>query len=132
MAKTPGQPNAVDADTQACSLDENDKALTDEIDIEWMDKMTDRVCRQVARQVMQSEKAPNSTLPETRVQNARALDILQRTLERLARQESARAARRSTKNSDSDLEALAALERRLFAQLEHGRSKHLPGESQSQ
>ena len=131
MPNVAGQPNAVDADTQACALDENDEALTDEIDSEWMDKMTDRLCREFARQVQQQENMPATTNSSQRLANVRGLDQLQRTLERLARHESVRSARRARKNSVSPDAAFAELERRLFAKLEQAAAERDSERAQS-
>jgi hypothetical protein len=119
MPKTPERPTAVGTDADACVLDSNDPLLKEDIDDNWMDIVTDRIAREFARQVIQQENMPATTSSATHLGNVRALEQLQRTLERMAKQHSTRNVRKATKNARSPEVARQALERRLFALLEY-------------
>jgi hypothetical protein len=115
---TPGRSLVIVEDADACVLDDNDPLLKDEINEDWMDLMTDRIGREFARQLIQQERMPATTNNLSRLANVRALDQLQRTLERMAKQHTARNTRRAKKNARNPELARQALERRLLALLE--------------
>ena len=62
------------------------------IDNQWMDDMVDRLFVELKRELSQLENAKPTTDATERAQNARTLDSLQRTLERLNRMKVQRAA----------------------------------------
>ncbi|HEY0106677.1 MAG TPA: hypothetical protein VGB91_11385 [Rhizomicrobium sp.] len=117
METTPIRPQA-EAGATACPLDEDDPLLKDDIDDAWIDKADERICREFVRQLQQQESAFVTTNRDQRLANVRALDQLQRTLERIARRQTARVMRRSTKDAVNPDEEFAALERRLLPLLE--------------
>jgi hypothetical protein len=110
------------AEIEAYQNPENDEALKNAIDETWMDKMHERLCREFARQVIQQERSGMTTNSKARLENIKTLESLQKQLERLARQDSARARRKSTGDAKSDHDTFIILERRIFAQLERARS----------
>ncbi len=118
MTKDTQRSLVIVADADDCVLDDNDPLLKDEINDDWMDLVTDRIAREFARQVQQQENMPATTNNLTRLANVRALDQLQRTLERMAKQHTARNTRRAKKHARNPELARQALERRLFALLE--------------
>ena len=120
-----------DADTEPCPFS-NDPLMKDPIDEDWMDKMSERICREFARQFLQQERMPATTNHIVRLSNVRALDQLYRTLERISRNHDARASRRASKNMASVDDVYAALERRLFDQLEHKHPANVSEESGAQ
>jgi len=90
----------------------------DEIDSNWMDHMVKRLFKELHRQLAQVENTKPSIAPDkedagVRATNARTLHTLERTMERLARMESERAALRHSKVARKDENARAALERRI-------------------
>jgi len=95
------------------ALDKMWELTSDDINSEWMDIMVKRLFRELNRQLAQVESLkPEQASAGDRVQNARVLSSLERTLERLAKLEKEREARRERKGLNHD-DARAALERRL-------------------
>ena len=95
------------------ALDKMWEITSDDIKSEWMDIMVKRLFRELNRQLAQVESLkPEQASAGDRVQNARVLSSLERTLERLSRLEKERVARRERKGLNHD-DARAALERRL-------------------
>ena len=90
-----------------------------DIDPKWMDDMTNRLLIELKRELSQLENAKPKTEFEkqdaaTRALNARTLDSLQRTLERLNRMEAQRAASRAVKGQITPDEARKRLEPRIL------------------
>lgn len=88
----------------------------EDIDEAWLDEMVKRLFIELKRQLSQVENAkpaPETTQANIRAANARTLNALERTLERLARLEQQRALQRETKVAAKHDDALAALECRL-------------------
>ena len=90
-----------------------------DIDSKWMDDMTNRLLVELKRELSQLENAKPKTEFEkqdaaTRALNARTLDSLQRTLERLNRMEAQRAASRAVKGQITPDEARKRLEPRIL------------------
>jgi hypothetical protein len=113
------------AEIEAYQNPENDEALKNAIDETWMDKMHERLCREFARQVIQQERSAMTTNTKARLENIKTLESLQKQLERLARQESARARRKSIGDGDSksDRDIFLTLERRITVQIERIQSR---------
>jgi hypothetical protein len=103
-----------------------------DIDNEWMDDMTKRLFKELKRELSQLENAkPTATNDKedaaARALNARTLDSLQKTLERMNRMEAQRADRRARKGTVSPAEAREELEGEIIAI--YGRiTRRAPGE----
>lgn len=132
------RPETVGTDASACvpaiidsdpNNPDNDEALHDEIDIPWFDRMHERLCRELARQVIQQERASMTTSPQNRLANIKALENLQKQYERLLRQESARQKRINTRDAKNDRAVFLQIEQRLFAQLGLSRDEQIHAES---
>jgi CRP-like cAMP-binding protein len=106
---------------------QTDNVGPDDVDSQWLDDMVKRLFRELNRQMCQLEnlKEGTSTGPD-RAANARTLDSLERTLERLARMEREREALRQKKVARKNDEAREALIRRLDQLLAQGRAPKLP------
>jgi hypothetical protein len=88
--------------------------ISDATDTEWLDTMVSRLKAELERQLAAvSMAAGQGVTPASRAADARTLNSLERTLERLARLEQERAARQERKVARHDKSARAALERRL-------------------
>ena len=90
-----------------------------DIDSDWMDEMVNRLFSELKRELSQLENSKPKTAHEkqdatVRATNARTLDSLQRTLERLNRMEADRATRSAAKGSISGAEARKRLEPRIL------------------
>jgi hypothetical protein len=95
------------------AMDQMWEITIDDINSEWMDIMVKRLFRELNRQLGQVESLkPEQARAADRVQNARVLASLERTLERLARLEKDREGRRERKGLKND-DARKALECRL-------------------
>ena len=107
-----------DADAEARLLNEDDPLWKDPIDDNSVDDAQDRLFREFVRQLQQQENTHMTMNREQRLANVRALESLQRQLERMARNYHAREQRRSAKESMKPDEDFDALERRLLPLLE--------------
>jgi hypothetical protein len=104
-----------------------------DVDSEWMDEMVKRLFTELQRQLACVE----ATRPEdndvkkaqTRAANLRTLSTIERTLERLARLEQQRIARRQTKAVASNDDMRARLQHRINLLLEHRGEETIPGQS---
>jgi len=90
-----------------------------DIDSEWMDDMTKRIFTELKRELSQLENSKPKTEHEkqdaaTRALNARTLDSLQRTLERLNRMEAQRNARHSGTSKLKPADVRANIGRRVL------------------
>jgi hypothetical protein len=90
-----------------------------DINTDWMDEMAKRLFAELKRELSQLENAKPVTEfdkkdASTRALNARTLDSLQRTLERLNRMEADRSARAATKGTINATEARKRLEPRIL------------------
>jgi hypothetical protein len=102
----------------------------DDINSEWMDVMVKRLFRELNRQLVQVESLkPEQACAADRVQNARVLASLERTLERLARLEKDREARREKKGLKHD-DTRKALERKLDKLVGRGREGKISGDAE--
>lgn len=102
----------------------------DDINSEWMDIMVKRLFRELNRQLVQVESLkPEQARAADRVQNARVLASLERTLERLARLEKDREGRRERKGLKND-DARKALECRLDKLVGPERAAEIPGDAE--
>jgi hypothetical protein len=91
---------------------------------EWLDEMMTKLQRELARQLERVSKAePENDNPRDRAADARTLNALERTLERLAKLERERAAVKEKKIAKHDGSARDALERRLDKRLAAGRTQ---------
>jgi len=111
---------------QQCAR-QTDEPDARDIDSQWLDDMVTRLLKELNRQMCQLEnlKQGTATGPE-RAANARTLDSLERTLERLARMEREREALRQKKVAKKNDEAREALIRRLDQLLAAGLAPKLP------
>jgi hypothetical protein len=103
------------SDTTIIHLLEKQFEITlEDISSHWIDLMSKRLRRELNRQMCQveSQQAAKSTSTD-RKENARVLASLQGTMEKLARMEVQRDARRKGKNTAKDADARKALERKL-------------------
>ncbi|HXC56095.1 MAG TPA: hypothetical protein VNU97_12430 [Rhizomicrobium sp.] len=90
-----------------------------DIDSNWMDDMVNRLFTELKRELAQLENAKPKVQHDrqdaaVRATNARTLDSLQRTLERLNRMEADRSARNATRGTINADEARARLEPRIL------------------
>ena len=88
----------------------------EDIDSEWLDDMVHRLFRELKRQLEAVEESAVSKLMNeapSRHANARTLDTLQRTLERISRMEAERTAKRVARSVKDAEEARASLQRKL-------------------
>lgn len=106
----------------------------DDIDPGWMDEMVKRLFKQLQTQLARIE----ATKPEdgdtrkasVRAANIRALGQLERTLERLARMEQERTARRTARASESSEDVRARLQHRINLVLAYCGQEQIPEEPQ--
>ncbi|HVV65988.1 MAG TPA: hypothetical protein VHC42_10990 [Rhizomicrobium sp.] len=104
----------------------------DDIDSEWMDQMVKRLFKELQKQLARVE----ATRPEdndtkqaqVRTANVRTLSAIERTLERLARLEQQRIARRQTKAVASNDDMRARLQHRINLLLDYRGEEKIPGE----
>ena len=118
MPNQPNRPDEVDADAKACAIDDNDPLLKDAIDDNWINLAHERICREFARQLKQQENMRMTTNNITRLGNVRALDNLDRELERIARRNPVLATRAAAKDTVNPHDAFNTLERELLPDLE--------------
>ena len=86
------------------------------IDEAWKDDIVQRLLRELKRQLCQLENTkptPEIDQANIRIVNVRSIASMQRTLDRLLRQEEQLASERETKGAAKDDNALAELERRI-------------------
>ena len=106
----------------------------EDVDEQWMDEMVKRLFHELRKQMSQLETAmKKDDSPEQagrRATNARTLDSLERTLERLARLEQQRVLSRETKVAAKNDGARAALERKLDQLLAAARALPSPEKPQ--
>jgi Skp family chaperone for outer membrane proteins len=95
----------------------------------WWDRLVNRMTTELQKQLAQIEslKAEKPQSASDRAANARTLDSLQRTMERLMRAEQARAAVRERKVQSSDGEARNTLVRRLDKLFASGAAPEISG-----
>jgi putative protein kinase ArgK-like GTPase of G3E family len=107
----------------------------DDIDADWMDDMVKRLFTELRRQLSMIESTkPNNEetkVAGVRAANVRALDSLERTLERLARLEQQRVASRKVRTAVRDEEIHITLERRINRFIAHAASKGVSKKPQS-
>jgi hypothetical protein len=84
---------------------------------EWLDEMVKRLNAELEKQLRRVSQAQDAGDAQSRAADARTLSALERTLERLSKLETARAAVREKKIVKHDTDARAALERRLDKRL---------------
>jgi hypothetical protein len=96
-----------------------------DIDEEWLDQMVKKLFRELEKQLAAVTRSKPGDA-SARAANARTLNSLERTLERLARLERERAAVRERKVVRHDEDARAALERRLDKLAGGGKAGRLP------
>jgi hypothetical protein len=112
------------------ALEEMWEITSNDINTEWMDIMVKRLFKELNRQLAQVESLkPEQARAADRVQNARVLASLERTLERLARLEKDREGRRERKGLKND-DARKALERRLDKLVGTERAPEIPGDAE--
>ena len=92
-------------------------------DAEWLDTMVKRLISELEKQLARVSEAQGVSDARSRAADARTLSSLERTLERLSRLETARAAVKERKVSRHDGDARAALKRRLDQRLAAVRKK---------
>jgi hypothetical protein len=97
-------------------------------DSEWLDDMVKRLISELEKQLSRVSQAQDAGDAQSRAADARTLSSLERTLERLSRLETQRAAVREKKIAKHDPDARAALERRLDQRLAAIREKGAAGE----
>ncbi len=106
----------------------------EDVDEGWMDEMVKRLFHELRKQISQLETAmKKDDSPEQagrRATNARTLNSLERTLERLARLEQQRVLSRETKVAAKDDDTYAELERRLDQRLAANRTQLVPKKPQ--
>ena len=99
----------------------------DDIDEDWMDDMVKRLFTELRRQLsmIESTKPSNdeTKVASVRAANVRALDSLERTLERLARLEQQRVASHKVRTATQDEEIRITLERRINRFIAHAASQ---------
>jgi hypothetical protein len=86
------------------------------IDEKWKDDIVQRLLRELKRQLSQLENTkptPEIDQANIRIVNVRAIASMERTLDRLIRQDEQRALNRETKVAAKNDNALEALERRI-------------------
>jgi hypothetical protein len=93
------------------------------LDPEWLDTMTGKLIAELEKQLDAVAKAKGKGTAASRAADARTLSVLERTLERLAKLETARAAAKEKKIAKHDPDARAELERRLDQRLAAIRKK---------
>ncbi|HWA03879.1 MAG TPA: hypothetical protein VG819_10155 [Rhizomicrobium sp.] len=104
----------------------------DDIDSRWMDDMVKRLFKQLHTQLARIE----ATKPEdgdtrkasVRAANIRALDTLERTLERLARMERERTAGRTARETESREQIRARIQHRINLVLAYRGEEQIPAE----
>src|SRR5580692_6040013 len=112
------------------ALEQMWEVTIDDINSEWMDIMVKRLFKELNRQLAQVESLkPEQARAADRVQNARVLASLERTLERLARLEKDREGRRERKGLKND-DARKALERRLDKLVGPDRAPEISGDAE--
>ena len=95
-------------------------------DEEWLDEMVKKLFRELERQLARVGKGSAGENAASRAADARTLNSLERTLERLARLERERAGVRERKVACHDDDTRAALERRLDKLAGAGGAAKLP------
>ncbi len=105
-----------------------------DIDSDWMDQMANRLFVELKRELSQLENSKPRTEHDkadasVRALNARTLDSLQRTLERLNRMEAQRAARRAASGTLKPSEARARLRSRIVEIVARLEARSAPDES---
>ena len=95
---------------------------------DWWDLLVIRMAKELQKQLSQIEslRAKDTGKSSDRAANARTLDSLQRTMERLMRAEEARAAARERKVMSGDGKARKVLVRRLDKLLAAGPAPEIP------
>ncbi|MGA7675123.1 MAG: hypothetical protein WCA78_08770 [Rhizomicrobium sp.] len=86
------------------------------VDEDWKDDLVIRLLRELKRQLIQLENTkPTTEIDQAniRIVNVRALASMERTLDRLIRQDEQRALKRETKVATQNDDAYAELERRI-------------------
>jgi hypothetical protein len=106
----------------------------DDIDPEWLDQMVKRLFRELNRQLacIESTKPDDSDTKKASVRatHVRALGALELTLERLARMEQERIAKRQTKTAGRDEQLRVQLEYRINSLLTARGLPTLPGRNE--
>lgn len=98
------------------TLDEMRAGEPEVIDEAWKDDIVNRLLLQLKRQLCQLENTkPTTEIDQAniRIVNVRAIASMERTLDRLIRQDEQRALKRETKVAAKNDNALAELERRI-------------------
>jgi hypothetical protein len=111
MPLTPNLPVGVEP-----TLGEMRAGAVEVIDEAWKDDIVRRLLLQLKRQLCQLENTkPTTEIDQAniRIVNVRALASMERTLDRLIRQDEQRALKRETKVAAQDDKAFAELERRI-------------------
>jgi len=125
-------PAIIDSDPSEYSDNpDNDEALHDAIDIPWFDRIHERFCRELARQLIQQERSVMTTNSQNRLANIKDLENLQKQYERLLSQESARQKRLNTRDAKNDRAIFLQIEQKLFAQLGSTQGESVHPESES-
>jgi hypothetical protein len=111
MPLTPNLPVGVEP-----TFDEMRAGAPEVVDEDWKDDLVIRLLRELKRQLIQLENTkPTTEIDQAniRIVNVRALASMERTLDRLIRQDEQRALKRETKVATQNDDAYAELERRI-------------------
>ena len=123
MSKTPDREVAgalTRADIEAAGV------KPDDIDPEWIDKMVKRLFRELQKQLARVEATKpddnDTKCASVRSANVRTLSSIEQTLERLARMEQERIAKRQTKRVVRNDELRASIQHKIDILLKHQES----------
>jgi len=115
MPNTPNLPVGVER-----TLDQMRAGEPEVIDEAWKDDIVQRLLRELKRQLCQLENTkptPEIDQANIRIVNVRAIASMERTLDRLIRQDEQRALKRETNGAAKDDDTYAEIERRLDQRL---------------
>ena len=105
-----------------------------DINPEWMDKMVKRLFMELQKQLARVEATKpddnDTKCASVRAANVRTLETIERTLERLARMEQERVAKRHVRATASKEEMRARLQHRINLLLEYRGEEKIPEGSQ--